>query len=112
MKKSPESTILYFLRKSPRSELICRFSWRKSKNISAKVDFKSFLIDDVKIIPNSLDFPQIGKNKQKSTDVSHFDEQPALYKNFWGKKPVLDRKNTSREKESKKMKKNRRREQS
>ena len=51
---------------------------------------------------NSL---EIGKNKQKSTDVSHFDEQPALYKNFWGMKPVWDRKNTSRGKEYKKMRK-------
>ena len=48
---------------------------------------------------------KIGKNKQKITDVSHFEEQPALYKNFWGMKPVWDRKNTSRGKEYKKMKK-------
>ena len=105
MKKSPESTIFDFLRKSHRSELLCRFSQRKSKNLSTKVESKSFLIDDGKRIPNSLDFPQIGKNKQKITDVSHFEEQPALYKNFWGMKPVWDRKNTSRGKEYKKMKK-------
>ena len=50
-------------------------------------------------------FLKISKNQQKSTDVSHFDEQPALYKNFWGMKPVWDRKNTSRGKEYKKMRK-------
>ena len=48
---------------------------------------------EFQILWNSL---KIGKNKEKSTDVSHFDEQPAMYKNFWGMKAVWDRKNTSR----------------
>ena len=56
---------------------------------------------EFQILWNSL---KIGKNKQKNTDVSHFDEQPALYKNFWGMKPVWDRKNTSRGKKYRKMK--------
>ena len=57
---------------------------------------------EFQILWNSL---KIGKNKEKSTDVSHFDEQPAMYKNFWGMKAAWDRKNTSRGKEYKKLKK-------
>ena len=57
---------------------------------------------EFQILWNSL---KIGKNKEKSTDVSHFDEQPAMYKNFWGMKAVWDLKNTSRGREYQKMKK-------